>query len=120
MHAVLGALAAILLVAGLAVAGDEKKDHPTSTSRMTECNAEAAEKKLAGDARKQFMSECLKSHAAHEDASATAAASKSAEGKHNGQAEKMKTCNQEAAVKGLHGDERRQFMSQCLKGEKKS
>lgn len=28
--------------------------------RMRACNAEAGEKKLAGDARKKFMGECLK------------------------------------------------------------
>ena len=32
------------------------------------------------------------------------------------QQEKMKTCNAEAKVKDLHGDERRAFMSTCLKG----
>jgi hypothetical protein len=32
------------------------------------------------------------------------------------QQEKMKTCNAEAKSKDLHGDERRAFMSTCLKG----
>jgi len=32
------------------------------------------------------------------------------------QQEKMKTCNQEARERDLHGDERRAFMSSCLKG----
>jgi len=32
------------------------------------------------------------------------------------QQEKMKTCNAEAKAKDLHGDERRAFMSTCLKG----
>jgi hypothetical protein len=32
------------------------------------------------------------------------------------QQEKMKTCNVEAGRKDLHGDERRAFMSSCLKG----
>ena len=32
------------------------------------------------------------------------------------QQEKMKTCNAEAKLKDLHGDERRAFMSTCLKG----
>lgn len=35
---------------------------------------------------------------------------------HGSQQEKMKTCNAEAAKKSLKGDERRQFMSACLKG----
>jgi hypothetical protein len=29
---------------------------------------------------------------------------------------KMKSCNAEAGKKGLKGDERRSFMSECLKG----
>src|SRR5262245_54144837 len=94
MHAVLGALASILLVAGLAAAGDDKKDHATPTTRMAECNALAADKKLAGDARKQFMSECLKGPAARDEVPASAKTSSdshSAEGKHNSQGEKMKT-----------------------------
>ena len=32
------------------------------------------------------------------------------------QQNKMKTCNVEAGKKGLKGDERRAFMSSCLKG----
>ncbi|QHB71030.1 PsiF family protein [Stenotrophomonas sp. 364] len=38
---------------------------PTATTpqeRMKTCNADAAAKKLAGDARKTFMSGCLKAH----------------------------------------------------------
>jgi psiF repeat len=35
---------------------------------------------------------------------------------HRSQQEKMKTCNVEAGKKNLHGDERRAFMSSCLKG----
>jgi hypothetical protein len=32
------------------------------------------------------------------------------------QQNKMKACNAEAGKKDLHGDERRAFMSKCLKG----
>ncbi len=122
MHALLGALASVLLVAGLASAADEKTARPTQTQRMTECNARAADKHLAGDARKEFMSECLK--AAHEDgvkAGKDPRPGKPADGeRHSTQGEKMKACNQEASAKNLRGDERRQFMSGCLKAEKKS
>jgi hypothetical protein len=124
MHALLGALASILLVASLASAGDEKKTHSTQAERMTECNAEAHDKKLTGDARRQFMSDCLKGRAnAHEEPAKTdevAQGKKSTEGRPTGQGEKMKVCNQEATTKNLHGEDRRQFMSQCLKAEKKS
>lgn len=35
------------------------------------------------------------------------------------QQEKMKKCNADASAKALKGDERKSFMSECLKGEKK-
>lgn len=35
------------------------------------------------------------------------------------QQEKMKSCNAEAKTKNLKGDERKKFMSDCLKAEKK-
>ena len=34
----------------------------------------------------------------------------------NAQQDKMKTCNKEAGDKGLKGDERKKFMTECLKG----
>ncbi len=125
MHALLGALASILLVVALASAADEKTAHPSQTQRMTECNAQARERHLTADARRQFMSACLKGHATtHEDTSSTEKDSHSGpspDGKHHTtQGEKMKTCNQEASAKNLHGDERKTFMSHCLKAEKKS
>jgi hypothetical protein len=36
------------------------------------------------------------------------------------QQEKMKTCNKDATVMALKGDERKAFMSTCLAGDKKS
>jgi len=77
-------------------------------SRMTLCNKDAADKK--GPERKAFMKECLSAKPA--GATATAAGS----GKKMAQQEKMKTCNKEAGEKALKGDERRKFMSSCLKG----
>ena len=35
------------------------------------------------------------------------------------QQEKMKSCNAEAGTKALKGDERKKFMSDCLKADKK-
>jgi hypothetical protein len=35
----------------------------------------------------------------------------------NSQQEKMKSCNAEATTKGLHGANRKSFMSTCLSGE---
>jgi psiF repeat-containing protein len=34
------------------------------------------------------------------------------------QGERMRVCSQAAATKGLKGDERKEFMSHCLRGEK--
>ena len=69
---------------------------------MKACNAKAGDQKLEGDARKTFMSDCLKAS------------------KPMGQQDKMKACNKDASAKALKGDERKAFMSTCLAGEKKS
>jgi hypothetical protein len=75
-----------------AQAADEKK--PTAQqNKMTTCNKEAGEKKLAGDERKAFMKTCLSAKTSQQD--------------------KMRACNKEAT--GKKGDERKQFMSECLK-----
>ena len=66
-------------------------------SKMGTCNKEAGDKKLEGDARKKFMSDCL-------------SADKQT------QQEKMTMCNKEAGEKKLAGDERKKFMSGCLSG----
>ena len=68
-------------------------------NKMTACNAEASAKTLKGDARKAFMSSCLKAKPA---AAMT-------------QQEKMKTCNATATTQALKGDARKEFMSDCLK-----
>ena len=46
-------------------------------------------------------------------AAGTATAAKPA----NSQQEKMKSCNTEATTKGLHGANRKSFMSSCLSGD---
>lgn len=97
-------IAACLALPLAAVAADEKK--PTETKemtpqqkKMTACNKEAGEKKLAGEDRKKFMSTCL-----------------SADGKKMTQQEKMTYCNQAAGEKKLAGEDRKKFMSSCLSG----
>jgi psiF repeat len=124
MHALLGALASALLFAGLVSAADDKATHPGQRQHTKECTAQAGEKHLTGDARKEFMAECLKGHEGSEESLKTEKNShsgKSLDGEHrNAQGQKMKMCNQEASAKNLRGDDRRQFMSQCLKAEKKS
>lgn len=98
------ALLAVCIALPLAaLAADEKK--PTAQQqRMTACNKEASEKKLAGDERKKFMSECL-------SGKAVAAADK----KLTPQQERMRACNKQAGDKKLEGDARKKFMSECLK-----
>jgi len=89
-----------LLCAGSASAADKTPQQ----QRMADCNKAAGDKKLEGDARKQFMSSCLSGKS---DSAAAAAPT---------QQEKMKTCNEEAGKKNLKGDDRKKFMSSCLSG----
>ena len=121
MNMWLGALAALLLAAGPTAAADEKKEPSTpQAQRMSECNAQAKDRHLSGDERRHFMSECLKAHSAGaNDTKHGAKKTAQADTPHSPQGERMTACNQEAAGKNLHGDERKQFMSRCLKAEKK-
>ena len=68
---------------------------------------------MKGDERKAFMKECLskKAEVAAEKKAEAAPADKKV-----AQQEKMKNCNKEAKEKALKGDERKKFMSGCLKG----
>lgn len=81
--------------------------------KMKGCSKEATGMK--GDERKAFMKKCLskdyvlKSDAATQAKPATPAAAST-------QQDKMKACNADAKTKGLKGDERKKFMSACLKG----
>jgi len=91
--------------------------------RMTQCNADAKAKSLSGDARKAFMQSCLSGkHEATSPATPATPASKSAAATPatpaapTAQQEKMTACNKEASAKSLKGDERKAFMSSCLKG----
>ena len=67
--------------------------------KMKACNADAAKKELAGDARKTFMKDCL--------------STKNDSAMHS-QQNKMKMCNADAGKKELKGDERKAFMKDCL------
>ena len=82
---------------------------------------------MKGDERKAFMSQCLKKDyvlkadaapAANAEAkpAASAAAPAAPAAAPVKQQEKMKACNAEAKAKALAGDERKKFMSSCLKG----
>jgi hypothetical protein len=97
------------------VLAQDKKDGPPKKEpsaaqkkqqeRMKDCNEKAGAKKMEGDARKSYMSACLKGQ------------DPAAKGEKMGaQQSKMKTCNKEAGDKKLKGDDRKKFMSECLKG----
>ena len=89
-------------VMGSAAAAD--KAMTPQQQRMTSCNQQATSQTLKGDARKTYMSNCLKnSQSAPADKSLTP------------QQQKMKDCNAEAGKKTLSGDARKTFMSNCLK-----
>jgi psiF repeat-containing protein len=90
----------------------ESDKAPSQQTRFASCAHES--KGLKGDEHHQFMSECLKGHGASEGTHKKEASHKaSADGS---QQNRMKSCNEAAGRKNLHGDERRAFMSSCLKG----
>ena len=91
----------LALAALPAYAQDKKEPSPAQKKqqeRMKSCNERAGLQKLEGDARKKFMSSCLKG-----------------EEKGSTQQDRMAYCNKEAGAKALKGDERKKFMSGCLK-----
>ncbi|MFN8644218.1 MAG: PsiF family protein [Candidatus Binatia bacterium] len=93
MSKMLIALSLIALLAGPAAAANEQQQ------RMKDCNATATQRQLTGDARKAFVSECLKGDRG---------------GQLTAQQQKMNDSNATASAKGLKGDARQQFMSSCL------
>jgi hypothetical protein len=91
-----------MMTAGLLIAGTAGAAEKTAQQeKMTMCNQHASSQNLKGDARKSFMSSCLKKD--------------SKMGSMTPQQMKMKTCNTEAGDKKLSGDARKTFMSSCLK-----
>jgi uncharacterized protein HemX len=91
---------AVAAALGLSVAGtaDAQAELTVQQQRMKTCNAEASQQELKGEARKDFMSNCLKG-----------------ERQLTAQQQKMRTCNRQASAKELKGDEREAFMRTCLK-----
>ena len=84
-----------------AALANESDKRVASADKAASCAREA--KGLKGEEHQKAVDECLKAHEAVHD------------GFHS-QQNKMKHCNVEAGRKELHGDERRAFMSSCLKG----
>jgi hypothetical protein len=100
-QSLIAALALSLLA--LPAYAQEKKEPSAAQKkqqeRMKSCNERAGVQKLEGDARKKFMSSCLKG-----------------EEKGSASQDRIAACNKEAGSKALKGDERKKFMSSCLKG----
>ena len=92
MTKLLTALTLVALLAGPSLALTAQQE------KMKACNAEATQRALTGDARKTFLSDCLKAD-------------------HGGltpQQQKMKDCNASANTQHLKGESRKEFMSACL------
>jgi hypothetical protein len=87
----------------LAVSAALAEGTKTQDERAAACAHEA--RALKGEERQKALEECLKQEHGNGNG-----------GGHHSQQEKMKTCNVEAGRRELHGDERRAFMSSCLKG----
>lgn len=88
----------------MASANAAEKTLTPQQQRMTTCNQQATAQTLKGDARKTYMSDCLKN-----------GASKPAEKSLTPQQQKMRECNVQATEQSLKGDDRNKFMSGCLK-----
>jgi len=96
MNKMLLIITLILCMAGTARALNAQQE------KMKDCNAQASQKGLKGDQRKEFMSTCLGAGAQPQTKQLTA------------QQQKMKDCNAQAGKQQLTGDKRKQFMSSCL------
>lgn len=97
-------------IASPALAESDKAS--SQQTRFASCAHQS--KGLKAEEHHRFMSDCLKDQRPNEGAHKKEASHKaSAEGS---QQNRMKSCNESAGKKNLHGDERRAFMSSCLKG----
>ena len=97
-------LAGCALVWSLSVtaAHADGEKRATPGDRSASCAREARD--LKGEEQQKFVADCLKRPGGN-----------GAAGAHS-QQNRMKACNVEAGRKDLHGDERRAFMSSCLRG----
>jgi lysozyme family protein len=100
-----------------AAAANEVKKAPSPAQlaqqdKMKSCNKDATAKALKGDERKAFMKSCLsgKTVSAPAPVASPVTATKPVT-----QQDKMKACSKDAKEKALKGDERKKFMSDCLK-----
>jgi hypothetical protein len=82
-----------------AMAAQSGSGTSAQNNKMIQCSAAAKEKGLKADARKEFMSQCLRSPAAQAAA---------------------KACRADAKGQGLKGAKRRAFIRDCVNSRKAS
>ncbi len=102
----------LVLCFGFAFVASSSVMAGSQQNKMKGCNAESKEAGLKGDERKVFMKKCLSKGYVLKAQAAGASAPIAAPA----QQDKMKSCNADAKTKGLKGDERKSFMTSCLKG----
>jgi len=107
-------IAAMLAAAPAARAAAEADARGSQQTRFSACAHES--KGLRGEDHQAFMSDCLRGNEAEAAEVKKEAATHRAAGEPSAQQSRMKSCNDEAGRKALHGEERRAFMSSCLKG----
>ena len=84
-----------------AALAEGKTERIASADKAVDCATEG--KGLKGEEKQKAVNDCMKGLGTSRSTG-------------HSQQDKMKYCNVEARNKELHGDERRAFMSSCLKG----
>ena len=111
MKAVLAALALLAVTVAPLPAPAQSAGQTAQQHRMMECNAAAGTRGVSGDARRQFMSDCLAGRVP-----ATATPQGGASQAQAAQRQRMTSCNATAAQRKLSGTARQDFMKSCLSG----
>jgi len=109
MKAVLAPLALLAVTLAPLPAPAQSAGQTAQQNRMKECNAAAGTRGVSGDARRQFMSDCL---AGRVSATPQGGASQA----QAAQRQRMTSCNATAAQRKLSGTARQDFMKSCLSG----
>jgi len=112
MRVIAACAAAAALITLPALATESETKPGSQQSKFAACAHES--KGLRGEEHQKFMSECLKGHG--DPDKKEKAATHRASDETGSQQNRMRSCNEDAARRDLHGDERRAFMSSCLKG----
>ena len=94
MNSLVAVVVALAVVTSPAAPAAESAAGKSQANRMSQCSAEAKDKGLKGDARKEHMSVCLRNP---------------------GDQASARQCNERADEKGLKGERRRDFVDDCVK-----